>query len=368
MTVIYEAGFGLGALLASRLLVGLLNAWLTRGSTPPAVQLAPLDLRSMLLRGACFALPIALGMIIYMGAHQAYFGTSSPVSGQIKRWWGTLPNPIYGKPARDLSALLGLTGKSRAWDMLNHLTRWPGFLPDGFRSILYAGLAGGLLWLQRRRTLDALARLPLLALFAGGFIHLISYTGTGYIHTRPWYWTGQMMLITLLFGLVIDAFLRSASEWLQARAWWKVKPGALQGLSLAAGAWIVLAGALYLGGNLPLFIAPESQNDYLGGIKNLEGAVEPGSLVGSTGGGVLAYFAHNVTIVNMDGLMNSTEYFHMLQDGTARLYMDRIGLDYIYTGATVITDSDPYFQYKNNLLRIQEFPGISLFRWIPSEN
>ena len=29
----------------------------------------------------------------------------------------------------------------------------------------------------------------------------------------------------------------------------------------------------------------------------------------------------------------------------------------------VITDSDPYFQFKGRLEKIREFSGITLFRW-----
>ena len=41
-----------------------------------------------------------------MSASLWYFGTPMPVSGQIKRWWGTLPNPIYGKPVATVGELL----------------------------------------------------------------------------------------------------------------------------------------------------------------------------------------------------------------------------------------------------------------------
>jgi len=82
---------------------------------------------------------------------------------------------------------------------------------------------------------------------------------------------------------------------------------------------------------------------------------------------VIAYFAHDRVIVNLDGLMNTVEYFHMLQAGTASQYLDRIGMQYVYTGATVITGSDPYFQFKDRLQKIKDFTGITLFRWVPEQ-
>lgn len=78
----------------------------------------------------------------------------------------------------------------------------------------------------------------------------------------------------------------------------------------------------------------------------------------------MAYFIHDRTIVNLDGLMNTSEYFHLLQAGRAAEYLDRINMQYVYAGALVITDSDPFFQFKDRLERLRDFPGISLYRWV----
>jgi hypothetical protein len=116
---------------------------------------------------------------------------------------------------------------------------------------------------------------------------------------------------------------------------------------------------------MPMYVRPARAEFYLEGIRQLEANSEPGSLVGSTGGGVIAYFVNDRTIINLDGLMNTSEYFHLLQQGQASQYLNRIGLDYVYSGETVITDSDPYFQFKNNLEKLKSFGSMALFRWKP---
>ena len=65
------------------------------------------------------------------------------------------------------------------------------------------------------------------------------------------------------------------------------------------------------------------------------------------------------------GLMNSVEYFHLLQQGRASDYLTRIDLAYIYTNEYGITSSDPYFQFKDHIKKINDIAGSALFEWVP---
>ncbi|NLF50714.1 MAG: hypothetical protein GX577_06220, partial [Leptolinea sp.] len=51
-------------------------------------------------------LPVAITVGAYLGFNKLYFGTEMPVSGQIKRWWGTLPNTVYGFPVDNYKVFL----------------------------------------------------------------------------------------------------------------------------------------------------------------------------------------------------------------------------------------------------------------------
>jgi hypothetical protein len=128
---------------------------------------------------------------------------------------------------------------------------------------------------------------------------------------------------------------------------------------------VVIAGGARIVRNLPPQVSAENAEYYATGARELEAATEPGALIGSTGGGVIAYFVKDRTITNLDGLMNTTAYFEALQTGRAPAYLDQIGLDYIYATEYVVTSSDPYFQFKGRLKKISTFWGSTLFQWLP---
>jgi hypothetical protein len=62
------------------------------------------------------------------------------------------------------------------------------------------------------------------------------------------------------------------------------------------------------------------------------------------------YFIHDRTIVNMDGLVNSMEYFDLMQQRQAYLLFDQIGLDYVFGNADILLNSDPYRWFFPNRL------------------
>jgi hypothetical protein len=70
-----------------------------------------LSLPPYLLLDASAGFPAVRGLRLraYMAWNLSYAGTPTPVSGQIKRWWGTLPNTVYGHPADNLENFFGLT-------------------------------------------------------------------------------------------------------------------------------------------------------------------------------------------------------------------------------------------------------------------
>lgn len=92
-----------------------------------------------------------------------------------------------------------------------------------------------------------------------------------------------------------------------------------------------------------------SDHQYMKEVKYVEDQTKPGDIIGMTGGGVIAYFIYDRTIVNLDGLINGTEYFEQLKEARAYEYLDEIGMDYIYAAKPMILESDPYgwiFQYR----------------------
>jgi hypothetical protein len=105
---------------------------------------------------------------------------------------------------------------------------------------------------------------------------------------------------------------------------------------------------------------------YLAGAEALEKVTPAGARIGSTGGGVVAYFIKDRTIINLDGLMNTTEYFHLLKEGRATEYMDAVGMEYLYGNNYMISHSDPYMgMFKNRVEFLEDVWGSGLYRYLP---
>ncbi len=117
----------------------------------------------------------------------------------------------------------------------------------------------------------------------------------------------------------------------------------------------------------PYSIPPGHQQDYLAGIQPLEALTEPGALIGSTGGGRISYFIKDRTIVNLDGLINSLEYFKSLRLGQGAVFLDRMGLQYVIGNNNMLTNSDPYAGLLlGRIMKITNIDDVTLFRYLPS--
>ena len=87
---------------------------------------------------------------------------------------------------------------------------------------------------------------------------------------------------------------------------------------------------------------PKEAHFYLQRADFLEENTEPGALIGMTGSGSSGYFVQDRTLVNLDGLINSAEYFTHLQQASADEYLESIGLDYVFGNAYILQSTNPY--------------------------
>ncbi len=367
MVLVYDGLFTLGGLLVIRLLHFL--------SSKNDHESTPFPWKKWLRDGALFAAPVLALFGAYVVWNLSYFGTALPVSGQIKHWWGSLPNPIYGQPVSDLRSFFGFLENSNGpWSLILQLVGNPleayaeknGLSDDNaglqaFGNFLWALLTAAALWLvltgwKSLRT--AASQLALFPLFTGCLLQIVSYFGTGYINTRPWYWVIEMVLIIFTAALFTEVLLEKIRL--------RVKNNCL------IPVFIALVGlALFIRYNAMMinFLPPKAESGkellHLWGARGLEEATEPGALIGSTGGGVIAYFIQDRTIVNLDGLMNTNEYFERLQNGTAHEYLDHIGLDYVYGSKYMLANSDPYMGlFGERVEFIQDIYGSGLYRYL----
>jgi hypothetical protein len=313
--------------------------------------------------GAIYFGIIAIVLIVYMIWSYTTFGTPMPVSGQIKEWWGTLPDNVYGDPTRTLPAFLGIdpgVAKGPWFLFLTPLDQFSSFLPNSLRFLFWlvvASLGILLLKINRAYVAQAINRLGILPLFTGCLIQFWTYSARAYVGMRLWYWVPQLLFTVLALCIIAEALLRLVRNERGRRY-------------LLISASLVVAGIILFDfTNLFMRLAavPElvnGQKGYLVNVTQLESQTEPGSIIGMTGGGDTAYFVRDRTIVNLDGLINSYEYFQALKAFNAASYLDKIGLDYIYANPYMINETDPYWQnFRDRLTLIQNFATITLYKY-----
>lgn len=112
-------------------------------------------------------------------------------------------------------------------------------------------------------------------------------------------------------------------------------------------------------------------NDLLQETGALEKTTYDEAHIGMTGGGNIAYFIDDRTIINLDGLINSLKYFRALKTGKANDFIDEMKIDYIYGNEYMITKSDPYgdiFQGHLEKVKNTSITGnFTLYRYNPNK-
>lgn len=318
---------------------------------------------------------IVLGSLgVYMLWNKIAFGTFSPVSGQIKRWWGSLPGRVYGGSVQHEFSLFGIDyfSDANAWHPVSTLL---GGWAESLRYTLgmsanqtYLSLLAllGLLFfavllINKQRSKHAIIGMGIIPLLCSAFLQVISYHATGYSAFKDWYWIIQPLVIVLVFGLMAGILFQ---RFLNIRF-------------VQLGIWIIAIGfglqtGIFYGRNIHYTMlhnrweAGAPDNDL---AAFLQEHTEPGSIIGTTGGGNAGYFLTDRTVVNMDGLINSYEYFLALKNKTAGEYLENIGMDYVLANEGFI-DRLPYDrQFRPYLEKTGEaYYNKELFRYRPPGN
>ena len=286
----------------------------------------------------------ALGM--YMAWSKLVFGTTSPVSGQIKQWWASLPGRAYGGASRELLSFFGLSYRTEenAWNPISRIFgSWAENMyrilriEDSWRYVIILTLVALLFYLvlliNRKRAKSAITQMSLIPLLSGAWLQVLYYNALKYAAHREWYWVSQIVIIVLALSLVAGLLYRliRGVPYRHLFAWLVV---AYVGIQMGASFWRMIQASM------PHNYWP-ADAVYMDIVPLLEEHTAPGSIIGLTGGGNVGYFIQDRTIVNMDGLINSYAYFQALQNRTGGAYLQQIGLDYVLANP-VILDQQPY--------------------------
>ena len=325
------------------------------------------DWKKWLSEGAVYYGILGGALALYMLFNKIMFGTSSPVSGQIKRWWGTMTNTVYEPPASDWVSFFGLSyhGAFNVWQPASNLLL---FLADIIRPLYRGSNAGDeryyiamlifaaatliLLAANTRRVLSKVTNMALIPLGVGCGIQLLSYSATAYGGAKEWYWAGQMILVVLAGGLTIDLILRPLQKIKVARITFELA-------SVFLGIFLAIQFGDFVRTVMRYNYFPKDR-PYMEVLPFLEQNTSPGSIIGMTGGGNVGYFIHDRTIVNMDGLINSNDYFHALQNKEAPAYLYQHGVQVIFANAQLLTVPPYYGQFAPYLERYNSYGGKGL--------
>lgn len=302
----------------------------------------------------------------YMLFNKIVFGVSSPISGLIKRWWGSMEITLYENPASNWYAFFGI-GRTAydAWMPLTDIFYWgsdvlrplyPGADKAGDRYYIAMGLfvllALIVLFVNKRRAANAFSNMALIPLAAGCGIHILSYTASSYGGAKEWYWVSQMVMLALGGGLLLDLLRKPLQRMQPARL-------PLQIAALLLCVYLARDFSLVISAVMPHGYFPPDR-PYMEVLEYLEENTPPGSVIGMTGGGNVGYLIHDRTIVNMDGLINSYDYFQELKEGRAAPYLRERGMTIIFANPQLLTFPPYYGQFAPYLVKYSTYGGKSL--------
>lgn len=299
------------------------------------------------LRDGAVYYGIVLGALgIYMAWSKLVFGTTSPVSGQIKQWWASLPGRAYGGASREILSFFGLSYRTEenAWNPVSRIIgSWAENMyrilriEDSWRYVIILTVIAFVFYLilltNKKRGKIALTQLSIIPLLGGAWLQVLYYNALKYAAHKEWYWVCQLVIIVLTVSLVIGMVY----TWMRSVPYRSVVAWAVAvyvGVSMGVSFWRTIQASM------PYNHWPPD-TAYMDIVPLLEKRTEPGSIIGLTGGGNVGYFIQDRTIVNMDGLINSYAYFQALQAHTGGEYLQNIGLDYVLANP-VILDQQPY--------------------------
>jgi hypothetical protein len=285
----------------------------------------------------------ALG--VYMAWNKLAFGTPSPVSGQVKQWWASLPGRAYGGSTRSPLSFFGInyTSEANAWNPVSRiLGGWSESLygprvANEWRYLIVLALLAVIFYLvlltNRHKGKTAITQMGIVPLLSSAWLQAPYYHAIGYAAYKEWYWVSQLVIIVLTSSLIPGLLYKTLHKfrYRQIVAWILA---AYVGLNMGTPYWQSIQNSMPYG-----YWSPDAP--YMDIPPLLEEHTAAGSIIGMTGGGNVGYFIHDRTIINMDGLINSYSYFQALQARQAGAYLEKLGLDYVLANPTIL-DQQPY--------------------------
>ena len=367
---IVDAGITYFLLLCSRAVLRKLSQTHTRPFHLATLAEWRANLRTWLVSSAGYFGVFGGSLAGYMLWNRLAFGSFTPVSGQVKNWWGSFQSNVYGGSARTALAFFGIDpeGDFNAWaPFTNQIGAWNSSIEMRTIPIAYdlrytimllsivLLVAIILVLMNRRRSIRLAQQLYLLPLLVGAQIQVLSYNLTGYAGLKEWYWIAQLIILVLAGGVVADIISQPLRRY---RVGYYI-------LLLLVLFWGLDTAASSARATSRLMYADRGSRDepLMEAAAFIERYTEPGSLVGMTGGGNVGYFIQDRTIINMDGLINSIPYFLAHKAGRGSDFLAAEGMEYIFANPEFL-EAQPYRgQYSGRLEVIDTYGGKAIMRF-----
>jgi hypothetical protein len=317
--------------------------------------------------GVAYYLPVSLTLLSYLSFNQLIFGIFMPVSSQVKEWWGTLGLTIYGGPLYIypeyiFEYLLPARRGAGAWALITepiHLAAedfWAGLGRDFTLeplaiTYLVIGLILTLILFPGRRTFFKVTRkLGLWAFFAGCMAQSTYYFWRDAYNMRVWYWTSQKLFLLILLGVLATVLFGYIKKFRYSRL-------VLTGLVVLVSAVTMINFGRMVAKNMYSGLAG-TPHHYQLVATDIRKYTTSDDVIASIGSGTIGYFLEEYRVVNLDGLINSVDYFEHLKNGTVSQFMDEMDVDYVYGNDYLVTEARPYGE--NLADHLTPMPGLSL--------
>ncbi|HSG26389.1 MAG TPA: hypothetical protein VLA32_09745 [Anaerolineales bacterium] len=309
--------------------------------------------------GFAYFLPVTVVLFAYLGINSLIFGTAMPISSQVKVWWETLGWTVYGARLYTYieyiyEYLLPTTRGVGPWSLVTehiHSAAKVFWARQGreftFEPLVLTyggiGLVLALIILPGyKRFLKISGRLGLFPFLAGCMLHSIYYFWRDSYHLRAWYWVSENLFLLLFLGILLSTLI---SYFRKIRFSNEV---ILLGVSIFAVFTLVDFGSWIADKTYPeLYSVPHY---YQKQEQLIRAAIPPDAVISAIGSGSIGYFMPDYQVVNLDGLVNSVEYFEQLKSGTAIEFLAEMNVEYIIGKEYLVTKARPYAENFSNYI------------------
>lgn len=323
-------------------------------------KFSPSIRKRFILTEIAYVAPMTITLGVYLTWNRFIVGTMMPISGQIKKYWGTLPKTTYGTSVSGIGEFLGEFFSPSTdlgpWSLIlkpffSSLNSFEAYYFYGTKSIFIGTvivvglifLIGILVGKQDKFILNKITEFSIIPLLLGSLVHISYYKINGYLAPRSWYWIYESFFIVLILAIIFELVNRLLSQ--KESIYIHVLVISL----LIFGSYQVLAP--HISQIIKMIKYPtEQEHSYLSISRWLEENSDSNSIIGMTGAGSTAYFINDRIIMNLDGLVNGVDYFNHLKNNSALEYLENNNVSYIFGREWILIETDPYqANYRRNL-------------------